>query len=121
MQAVINLILVSWPNGKDDLPSGTLPYLDQRDTLSYVDGIIMKGEAIVIPGEIRNSIKSRLHSAQLGYHSMLRRARGTVFWPGMSAEVKQLVDACEICQEMKPRNGREPLVQHEEGGELCRK
>ena len=46
---------------------------------------------------------------------MLRRARGTVFWPGMAGDIKQLADSCETCQEMKPRNTQEPLKQHNDG------
>ena len=86
-----------------------------RDSLSIVDGILVKGEAIVIPSELRASIKKRLHSAHLGCESMKRRARGIVFWPGMAHDIKQLADSYETCQEMKPRNTQEPLKQHNEG------
>ena len=86
-----------------------------RDSLSIVDGILVKGEAIVISSELRASIKKRLHSAHLGCESMKRRARGIVFWPGMAHDIKQLADSCETCQEMKPRNTQEPLKQHNEG------
>ena len=77
--------------------------------------MLVKGEAIVIPSELRASIKKRLHSAHLGCESMKRRARGIVFWPGMAHDIKQLADSCETCQEMKPRNTQEPLKQHNEG------
>ena len=77
--------------------------------------MLVKGEAIIIPSELRASIKKRLHSAHLGCESMKRRARGIVFWPGMAHDIKQLADSCETCQEMKPRNTQEPLKQHNEG------
>ena len=79
-------------------------YFDVRDTLTTCDGIILKGE--------RHLVKERLHSAHLGYDSMMRRARDLVFWPGMSREIKQLADSCEICLEAKPRNQKETLIQH---------
>ncbi|CAC5386839.1 unnamed protein product [Mytilus coruscus] len=60
-------------------------------------------------------MKNRLHSAHLGYDSMMRRARGTIFWPGMAKETKQMTELCEICQESKPKNQREPLIQHSDG------
>ena len=60
-----------------------------RDSLSIVDDILVKGEAIVIPSELRASIKKRLHSTYLGCESMKRRARGIVFWPGMAHDIKQ--------------------------------
>ena len=88
-----------------------------RDTLSHQDGIVLKGEAIVIPKSLRKDIKQRLHSAHMGYDSMLHRARGTVFWPGMNSEIKQLADKCDICQEVKPANQKETLKQHSDGTE----
>ena len=65
-QTVIKLVLHGWPQDKHSIPSQALPYFDMRDTLSVVDGILVKGEAIVIPSELRASIKKRLHSAHLG-------------------------------------------------------
>ena len=47
---------------------------------------------------------------------MMRRARGTIYWPGMKDEIKQLADTCDTCQRRKPANQKEPLNQHEEGG-----
>ena len=80
-----------------------LPYFDVRDVLSVVDGILVKGEAVVIPLALRPSIKRRLQSAHLGRVSMLRRARGTVYLPNMASDIKQIADMCETCQEMKRR------------------
>ena len=77
--------------------------------------MLVKGEAIIIPSELRASIKKRLHSAHLGCESMKRRARGIIFWPGIAHDIKQLADSCKTFQEMKPRNTQEPLKQHNEG------
>ena len=50
-----------------------LLYFDVCDCLliSVVDGILVKGEVVVIPQVLRPSIKKRLHSAHLGDDSML--------------------------------------------------
>ena len=48
---------------------------------------------------------------------MLRRARGTGYWPNMASDIKQIADMCEMCQERKPRNPPEPLKQHSDGDE----
>ena len=115
LQTVIKLVWDGWPQDKHNIPPQALPYFDMRDSLSIVDGILVKGEAIVIPSELRASIKKRLHSAHLGCESMKRRARGIVFWPGMAHDIKQLADSFKTFQEMKPRNTQEPLKQHNEG------
>ena len=77
-----------WPrNNRLDLRLTS--YYSFRDILSQEEGIILKGEAVLIPESMRSVMKTRLHSAHLGYDSMLRTARGTIFWPGMAAEIKQ--------------------------------
>ena len=43
---------------------------------------------------------------------MMRRACDPLFWPGMSKEIKQLADSCEICLEAKTRNQKETVIQH---------
>lgn len=121
LQTVMKLVLEGWPADKRETPSCALPYFDVRDCLSVVDGILVKGEAVVIPSALRVSIKRRLHSAHLGRDSMLRRARGTVYWPNMASDIKQVADMCETCQEMKPRNSQEPLKQHSDGDEPWQK
>ncbi|XP_064624557.1 uncharacterized protein K02A2.6-like [Lineus longissimus] len=115
LQAVLPLIQSGWPSKKHSVTYEARPYFDMRHDLSHEDGVILKGEAIVIPYSLRDNMRKRLHAAHLGYDSMMRRARGTVFWPGYAHELKQMADSCEHCQELRPRNQKETLRQHEEG------
>lgn len=114
LQSLIEVIVNGWPK-KDEINPNLMPYFSFRDTLSHEHGIILKGEAVLIPKSLRENIKMRLHSAHLGFDSMMRRARGTIFWPGMAAEIKQMIEKCEQCQKLKPRNQRETLRQHSDG------
>jgi len=82
--------------------------------LHHDNGLIVKGERVFIPFPARAQIKAQVHSANLGYGSMLRRARETMFWIGMSNDIKQLTDNCDVCQQNKPCNPKEPLQQHSE-------
>ncbi|XP_064635755.1 uncharacterized protein K02A2.6-like [Lineus longissimus] len=109
------LIQNGWPDTKQDTPIEAKPYFDFRDSLSCESGIILKGEAILIPSDLRGDIKQRLHYAHLGLNSMLRRARGLVFWPGLAQDIKQMVDTCEPCQELRARSPKEPLIPQEDG------
>ena len=98
-----------------------LPYFDVRDCLSIVVKILVKVEAVVIPMALRPSIKRSLHSAHLGRESMLLRARGTVYWPKIAGDIKQIGDMCKTCQEMKQRNPPEPLNEQSDGDETWKK
>ena len=37
----------------------------------------------------------------------------TVFWPGISEDVRNVVEACDICQKHKPAQQKEPLIPHD--------
>ena len=115
MMKLLHTIVNGWPKKKEQAQPELKPYYDMRDVLSHQDGIIVKGEAILVPKALRNDMKKRLHTAHLGYDSMMRRARDNVYWPGISGDIKQMADSCEACQEAKPHNPKEPLIQHSDG------
>ena len=49
----------------------------------------------------------------MGTESCLRRARECVYWHGMSADIKQLVEACETCRKFDRAQQNESLRPHE--------
>ena len=116
MQLLLKVIEKGWPDRKDEVPEILKNYFDIRDTLSSQDGIVLKGTRILIPFCLRKSIKAKLHAAHFGYDSMLRRARDAVFWHGMSKEIKQMADSCNICQKYKPGNQKESMMYVDDGG-----
>ena len=113
MLTLTEYIVNGWPDTKQEVPAEIRPYFDVRDTLNQENGVILKGERIVILSELRTDIKKRLHAAHLGYENMMRRARETIVWSGMSHDVKQMADNYVSCQELKPANRMETLLQHE--------
>jgi transposase InsO family protein len=115
LQTLLQIIDEGWPEKKSDVPESVRMYFDVRDTLSQQEGIILKGERILIPLSLRVDMTKRLHAAHLGYDSMLRRARELMYWPGMAQDIKQMADNCEACQRMKPCNQKETLQQHDDG------
>ena len=69
------------------LPEGqTISWYVQRETLGHNYDIILKGEGIVILC-LYSDMKKRIHSAHLGYDSMMRRARGGIFGPAMPHDI----------------------------------
>ena len=111
MQKLINVVINEWPR-KDQVDQDLLPYFSFRGALSHMEDVILKGEAVLIPKSLKDNMKIRLHSAHLWFDSMMHRVGGTVFWPGMAAEIKHLVQNCEQCEQLKPKNQRETLRQH---------
>ena len=98
IQALKKTILDGWPDERESIPAEITAYFSVRDELAVQDGIIFRGQRIVIPTKLRPDIKARLHGSHLGAESCLRRARETIFWPGMAAEVKEMITVCELCR-----------------------
>ena len=89
------IILKGWPNQNDGIPMEALPYFNYRDELTIQDGIILyRGDRIVVPKALRQDMENRVHAGHLWIISCLRLARDLIYWPGMSAEIRQHVKTC---------------------------
>ena len=84
------------------MPSDLKPYFDVQDTLSHQDGSHFEGRKNSDSTSLRDITKKRPNSEHLGYDSMIRRARDTVFWPAMPEGLHQLDETREACQLHKP-------------------
>ena len=77
------------------------------------DGLILKGQAILVPQALRKDILAQIHEGHLGIERSKLRARDLVFWPGMSKQIEEMVNNCSTCQELRSSNPREPMLPHE--------
>ncbi|KAK3697327.1 hypothetical protein QZH41_004727 [Actinostola sp. cb2023] len=102
-----------FPTDKLSMPPQLTPYFHMRDELSVYNGLVFKGDRLVIPKSMRKSIKKELHSSHSGIDGCLRRARESVYWPGMSSEIKEWISTCETCREYETAQPKEPLMSHE--------
>jgi hypothetical protein len=57
-------------------------YFDVRDELTVQNGLIFKGERVVIPTSLRLDMIKRIHYSHIGVEGCLRRARESLYWPG---------------------------------------
>ena len=97
MKILSNVIMAGWPNDRHDVPPKARPYFDCRDELTVQDGIVYRGDKIVVPKSMRLEMKQKVHIGHLGINSWLRRARDTIFWPGMSSEIWTYTETCGTC------------------------
>ncbi|XP_033116784.1 uncharacterized protein K02A2.6-like [Anneissia japonica] len=113
LQTVKRLITSGWPEHRSQVPPEAQPYFNCKHELSILDNIVFKGDRCVVPRSARKAIRKELHSAHLGVESTLRRARETVFWPGITADLKDFLSKCDICNTFQPEQPKEPLLHHE--------
>ena len=88
MTTLMNVIMSGWPTSRVDVPPAAIPYFNYRDELTVQDGIILRGERVVIPTSLRPDIKQKVHAGHLGINYCLRRAWELVFWPAMSSDIR---------------------------------
>lgn len=106
-------IMSGWPPTQTELEPDLQPYFTYRDELAVSGDFVFKGHRVVIPVGYREQILQRLHASHIGINSCLRRARETVFFPGITAAVKKLISACAICVRLQAEIQKEPLLSHE--------
>ena len=113
---LIKVIKAGWPETKGELSHLVLPFFDIRDELSVCDGIVIRGERVVVPKSLRRDMLYRLHYAHSGVVSTLLLARASIYWPGMSAEIKQFIEMCDVCRAFDRKQPKETLIPHEVPG-----
>ena len=55
---------------------------------------------------------TQLQSSHIGIEGCVRCAREILYWPRMSAEIRDFVSRCTICQTHPPAQAREELQPH---------
>lgn len=110
LQAVINLTMSGWPDHRNRVPLEAGKFFDIRQKLSFANGLLLFGERIVIPQSMRSDILSRIHDGHMGVNKCRERAKMSVFWPSLSAEIAELVSGCDFCQEQRPTQKHEPMI-----------
>lgn len=111
--ALKQMITKGWPEDRVDVSPIIRSYFDYRDELGIQDGVVVRGERIVIPKVMRKEMKDKIHLGHLGINSCLRRARELIFWPGMSTEIRQFISGCHTCLSYSDRRPQEAIKWHE--------
>ena len=109
LRALADIIVAGWPDNIEDVPKALRPYHGQRDSLTVEDGLILRGEAIIVPPGERRKVLEQIHQGHLGVSKCQYRARQCVYWPGINQDIKRFVEACPTCQRHRPQEPRQPL------------
>ena len=97
-----------WPD-KHSVNDAMKPYWSSRGELTVVQNILLKGTRIVIPSSMRLQILDKIHEGHQGIAKCRERAKRSVWWPGLSREIQDLVQQCRTCA-LHRDNKPEPLI-----------
>jgi hypothetical protein len=99
-----------WPTYKQDVKLAARDFFAVRGELSVWNGLLLRGERIVIPYSLRGDLLERIHDGHMGIVKCRERAAMSVWWPKISADIKEKVAKCRFCLEKQPTQKKEPLM-----------
>ena len=98
-----------YPKTIKDCPRSIQSYWYFRDEITCEENILYKGTRLIIPQSERLSTLKVLHMGHYATDKMSLRAKETVYWPGISKDIKRTYLHCHICAKFARTQQRETL------------
>ncbi|GFX57862.1 hypothetical protein TNCV_3068291 [Trichonephila clavipes] len=113
MQDVLFHINNGWPQEKKTKIAAQ-PYWHCKEELySTKEGIICRGQRLVVPVKYRKEIFKLLHVSHKSIVSSKIKAREYFYWPNLNRDVEEYMSKCKICQKYQRENQKEILINPE--------
>ena len=88
--------MCGWPTYMPHTPL-LRQYWENRSHLSVLDDLLLYDDHIVIPRSMRLEILDRIRQGHLGITKCRARARTSVWWPGLSKSIEDMISKCVTC------------------------
>lgn len=82
------LILNGWPDVQDETEQAVREYWPNKEKLGVQNGVLFRGQRVVIPKSMRAEMLARVHCSHIGGDACYRQAQETLYWPGMQSDIK---------------------------------
>ncbi|RXN22487.1 Transposon Ty3-I Gag-Pol poly [Labeo rohita] len=109
-QLVKGYVERGWPAYVKDVAKPAREFYAERGCLSQLNGVVRRGNQIVIPSSLRAEILERIHHGHMGLTKSRERYRDAVWWPHISKAVMEKVQRCPYCNKHRPSQPCEPLI-----------
>ena len=104
------MIITGWPNNIKVVPHLLCPYWQYWETLTIEDGLVLCGEALIVPPSEWERILQQLHQFHQGSTKAQLSAHGCFFWPDINKAIEEAVCQCETCTWFQAQNAVAPLT-----------
>ena len=105
--------LNGWPTNKFAIPADVKSFYSLRSEITVANDLLFKSDRIIVPSSMRKEIKQQIHEGHLGQERCKSRACQVVYWPGINAEISDMVSKCSTCLEHCSLQQNESLLPHE--------
>ncbi|KAJ8352691.1 hypothetical protein SKAU_G00241670 [Synaphobranchus kaupii] len=110
LQRVLNYTRNGWPDHIKSVAMSAKQYFPERGTLSELNGVLRRGNQIVIPYSMRDDMIQKIHQGHQGLTKCGQRYKNAIWWPGIGNDVRELIQSCRHCDINRPSQHKEPLL-----------
>ncbi len=111
-QRLVDMIMHGWPSSFKELSHDVRPFFAMREEFVVENGLIFRGQRLLIPSLLQSYYVTQLHQGHPGLAATQRRAKETMYWPTMYADIERALSRCAPCNALKSHQSREPMHPH---------
>ena len=97
-----------WPDKHKILPV-LKPYWKLQGELTDHNNLLLFRTRIVVPNALQRETLQKIHNGHQGIQRCRLRAQSSVWWPGISQHISDLIENCHVCAK-KSKQYHEPLM-----------
>ena len=102
-------IVDRFPKHKHECAEDIRSFYDYRESLTIIDGMVLKDKRIVIPAGLHEQALENLHRSHMGIVKMKERASTSMFWPKIYSDIENYPSTCHSCMIHKVKQTAKPL------------
>jgi RNase H-like domain found in reverse transcriptase/Reverse transcriptase (RNA-dependent DNA polymerase)/Integrase core domain/Integrase zinc binding domain len=110
LQQLSRILQNTWPDSLNQVPKSLKKYFTFREELAVYDGLLFKGDRVIIPETMKSYALKMAHVGHPGVQQSLRRAKDTMYWYNMTNDIIYHHQRCQVCQNMQAAKIQEPLI-----------
>lgn len=109
LQLLKSILINGWPDTKNDVPLEIRMYWQHRNEICVEDDLLFYNNRVIVPTKLRQVMLKEIHEGHLGIVKCKSRARDSLFWTSMNADIQNMIENCRICVQNSRNNQKEPL------------
>ena len=110
LRELSSVILKGWLINREDVPPSLKQHWSYRDELACLDGLLFQGDKLIVPKTPQSEMLGEESSDSFGYCEVQMQGKTVLFWPGMSIQIEENVEAYRLHTEHSRANRKEPLI-----------
>ena len=102
-------VMHGWPSAQQDCVEQLRSYFTFKEEISFIDGLLFKGNRLIVPKALRNKTLQVLHRSHMGITKTQERARTSFYWPGLNTAIKSICQSCETCLQYAAKQDKQEI------------